>query len=443
VKSPDGTEWLSWDRDPDGDWLTLSWRKDEPGQPGPWELWRRDPDHTERLISIEFPDKDFHVIGAFPSTTPPPTQEPLPNLRIDGRDWKNSDVLYVPRWVDMLSALRPDRSVDDWTTFATWAVSTGFTGVRVFAGALPWANQTPVSARQRLPELLDVLASFGLACEITAVTESGQGYDWRDHLRQVESICIGRMGVVLEGANEIGHPTQASDLTVKNIVAVLNGSQTIWAPGAIMGVDEAIDNGHYPGRGGKYCTAHLDRGRDFWNQCRRVRELYGIVEADGVPCLDNEPLGAAEQADPGKRENDPAFFATLGVLDRAFRGVGGVHHSTAGLDVKLPGPMQQACADAYVQAHRIADECLQGQTGAYYNSGHQNSPVGAYPPQVFESYLCRHYAFTHGTRGVSAAIGVVPWLALNWANGWQPVAQRAIWTRAADGKQLQIWEIAK
>jgi len=447
ILSPDGSEWFSFD-EVTGGW---GWRPNEPGQPGSWEKFDRDLSRPSRIVSQHDPSVDFVVLGEFPATAPPVPVLTVPKLWIEGRDWQDDDRLYVPRWCGMLSALRPDRSRDQWEEYLAWAIGAGFTGARVFAGALTWANQTAEAARQRLPEFLDVLAAHGFACEVTACTDSASGYDWRHHLRAVMDICRGREGVVVEGANEIGHGTQAEDLTIENIREVIQDPAFVAltvACGAVF-TDEPDATGRYPGYGGDYCTVHLDRGRDYWNQCRRVRELYACVEAEGVPCLDNEPLGAAELdgEDTGKQRcNDPPFFACLGALDRAFQGVGGIHHSDAGVDVLLPGPVQTACAAAYVAAHLAVERCLPGVVGGYYNAGHTNSPVGYYTEAQWAHEIVRHYSFCHGGRGASVVIGLAnPNLHLNWQNGWAPTAPAPVveYARAADGSKLQVWEIVQ
>ena len=448
VKSPDDTEWLSWKDSPTG--VVLSWRRDEPGQPGPWELWRRDPDIPTRLVSIQFPDKDFYLVGDWPATTPVLT---LPTFAIRNANWYDGDRLFVPRFADMLSALRPERTAADWDRYLDWVVATGFNGVRVFAGALEWADQSADGAADRLTAFLDAVTKRGVAVEVTAITDSATGFDWREHLRRVLDICRTRQGVVVEAANEVGHGTQAADLTNENIREVLNDpawDDMIVACGAPVGTDEPDPvTGRFAGAGGDFMTAHLDRGRDFWNQCRRVRELFANVEAEDAPCLNNEPLGAAEQdgSETGKqRSNEPPFFATLGALDRAFPGVGGVHHNDAGLDAIVPGPVQQTCADAYVAAHRAVEAILPGLVGRYYNAGHEGSPVARYTEDEWANDIIRHYSFTSGVVGASIVVGLKnPNLKLAWQNGWNPTSSTpaASWARSGDGSQIQIWAIAQ
>jgi len=365
---------------------------------------------------------------------PPPVVAPV--LHVVGRDWYDGDELYVPRWVSGLTLLVKTDAERD--AFLDWAVRTGFTGVRVFAGALTWAHQTPEGARAALPGLIAATRVRGLALEVTAVTDSGTGYDWRAHLRAVAALTAPEGHVVLEGANELGHPSQAADLTAAAVAAGLSGYVGPWAVGAPISPDEPAPDGSWPAGQGRYSTVHLDRGRDPWNMARRVREIYAVVEATGKPALNNEPIGCAEVPEPGRRLSDPAIFATLGALGAAFRGVGGVHHSQAGLQAALPGPVQQACAEAYVAAHRAVRAILGAQAGRYLNVGHEGSPLAS----ADFAQIVRAYAFVVGARGVVVLIGAAAVPGLVWANGWQPVAI-PYRIRSTDGRTLEVVEIRR
>jgi hypothetical protein len=96
-----------------------------------------------------------------------------------------------------------------------------------------------------------------------------------------------------------------------------------------------------------------------------------------------------------------------------------------------------------VIAQLTVDDILRQQPASYFNSGHANSPVGVYPPEVFAQQLVRHYAFVAGPHSASPVIGVDPDLELEWANGWQPTSAAAHWHRDQDNRDLQIWELAQ
>lgn len=385
-------------------------------------------------------DWERHYVKITLTKTPAP---PVPTFTIRNRQFYDGDTLYVQRWVSGLTLLV--RTPEQQGTFLDWAAKTGFNGVRVFAGALTWAGQTPDGARAALPALLDLAAARGLTVEVTAITDSATGYDAREHVRLLAGLLTNRRGVVFELANEVGHPTQAANITADNLRqwgAALVPAGLPWAVGA-AGVDEPDAAGVYPTSGGSYSTAHLDRGRDLWNQFRRVREIYAIVESTKAPALNNEPLGCAEPGTAGQRFFDPAMAFVLGALDRGF-GVGGVHHSQAGLMAQLPGPVQQACADAYVAAHAAVDAVLPGVVGQYKNVGHAGGPFAAagFVDGGQADGVIRAYAFIDGNRGVVVLMGLKGDAALVWANGWRLI--RTVASRTAqDGRQIVVLEIGR
>jgi hypothetical protein len=371
-----------------------------------------------------------------------------PALAIVGKHWQNRGAFYVPRWVSCLSALMPDRTEDQWRAFFEWAQRTGFDGLRVFAGELVWPWRAPQSAelaRARLPKFLDLATDHGFAVEVVVNTGTAErSYGISHHTHEVGAIVRGRRNVVAEGANEYDHASQFSE--IEDMLARLMPEAfagTLWTMGAPMS-DEPDATDNYAGdyAGAHYNVAHLSRSRDLWNMVRRVRELNAAVDAEGQPCLNNEPMGADELdgSQTGKeRLNDPAAFAALGALDRGFPGVGGVFHSQAGLHAELPGPVQQACADAYVAAHMAVDAILGGQPGDYRNTGHEGSPVGAYSDADWQSNIVRQYSFVAGDRASSVQIGVRPGVRVPWVDGWRDVGTRYE-IEAADGRWLRVIE---
>jgi len=423
------------------------------------ELLKREPDpfgrdyYGARLCTGPMDEAAFRAdVKASPEYAklhaPPPVAGPLPNLVIKGRQFydANTGALYVPRWVSGLTLLT--KTPEQQEAFLAWAAKTGFNGVRVFAGALTWANQAPESARAALPGLLDRASRHGLVIEVTALTDTITGYDAYGHVLTLADILKGRRGVVLELANEIGHPTQAPDITPERMrawgIEIVRPRGILWAVGATLESDEPI-NGVYAGHGGDYSTAHLDRGRETWNQVRRVREIYAIVEAHGAPAINNEPIGCSEPGQSGQRWQDPAMFFALGALDRAF-GVGGVHHSQSGLmaTVPLEGKVEQACAESYVAAHRAVDAVLNGQVGSYRNVGHDGSPLASarFVEGGSGDGVVRAYSFISGDRGVVVLVGIKGDAALQWANGWRVV--RTVDSRTAhDGRQIVVLEIGR
>ena len=303
----------------------------------------------------------------------------------------------------------------------------GFNGFRVFTGDLGWAGQTPESARAVLPTILDEAAAHGLYVYVCAITGGkNPSYDVGDHLAQVVAICAGRWNVLLEGANEIGHPTLSETVTVPWLVERLKRlvpKGLLWTVGAPLHTDEPTPppTSQWVASGGLFDDAHLDRGRDKWNQVRRLRELYAIYEVNGVPVVNGEMIGADERmgGDTGTRQrrNDPDFFFAAGALSRGFE-LGTVFHSQAGLLAQPLGPVQTQCAKEFVRGFRCipTDEHL-----TFMNAGWPNSPVA----RADFNQVTRCYSYVAGNRGWTVLLGIKSDPMVQWGGGWQAVGDAA------------------
>lgn len=306
-----------------------------------------------------------------------------------------------------LSALRPGI---DWRPALAENRALGFGLVRVFCGALPWANQTIEDVYARLPVFLDHCRERGLHAYLSYITEAGTGYDLDRHVDEIEAIVRGRDNVLREVANEPYHPTQAGRVSPERcweLAARMGGAKSFGASQD----DEATDYD-----GGDFCGPHLDRGRDKWNQVRRVREM----EAKPKATINQEAIGAAEASIPGKREADPNFYFAMGALDRLFE-VGGVFHSEDGLHARVLSPNQRLCAEAFVRGSRIWND--EPVRLVYKNVGHDGSPVvrARFNEGRNEPGCTRAYSGINGNAGFTIALGVVGESGVEFGNGWRPV----------------------
>jgi hypothetical protein len=246
------------------------------------------------------------------------------------------------------SVLAPFRKNHEWRVALDEAAALGFNCVRTFCGPLPWCGQERSYLYGVLPHYLQDCADRGLNAYLSYCTEAGTGYSTAGHCSDVEAVARQFPNVVLrEVGNEPWHPTQGGKLGVSQceaLGAILRGARA-------YGAAEDDESDAYAG--GDFVAVHLSRARDKWNQVRRVRELLALSEATGKPCLNQEPIGADEQSIAGKRESDPAFYFTLGALNRLFLGGSGVFHSQSGLLAERLGPNQRRCAEAYLAGVHI------------------------------------------------------------------------------------------
>jgi hypothetical protein len=86
----------------------------------------------------------------------------------------------------------------------------------------------------------------------------------------------------------------------------------------------------------------------------RVQLLGRLALETGKPVVNDEPIGAAERDDPGRRLSDPGFFRDLARQTSAAGLAGGTFHCEDGLLARVPGPVQQACARAWVQGASVS-----------------------------------------------------------------------------------------
>jgi len=343
-------------------------------------------------------------------------------VRIDGRFWITDAGAFRPLFQSGLTLLV--RGPPERAAFLDATRALGFNGIRVFAGALRWAGQSAEHARATLPTLLDEAAARGLYVYVSAITDSRDGgYDVEAHLRQVAAIVAQHPNGLLEVANEIGHPTQSDRVNDQPwLLAVARRvipAGVSWALGAPIGTDEPDELGRYRGDGGLFNTAHLDRGRDKWNQVRRLREIEAISAATRRPAMSGEPIGADEwmggATGTRQRRNDPEFFFTLGALSRGFE-LGTVFHSQAGLDGQLLGPVQRECAEAFLAGWRALNTT---DRLTFVNAGWPGSPVAS--ANFNHNGIVRAYSYVSGHRGWTVLLGINGDPGVRWGGGWSPV----------------------
>ena len=317
--------------------------------------------------------------------------------------------LHAIRGASVLSALRPGH---DYRPALDEVYALGFDLVRVFCGALPWCGQRIEDVYASLPTFLAECEARGLNVYLSFNTEAGTGYDLEAHVERVEGIARNFPVVVLrEVANEPWHDTQGGRLDPQRCADL--ATRMSWP----VGLGAAHDDESHEYAGGAFAPVHLDRGRDKWNMVRRVREMLQLSLDTGKPALNQEPIGADEQSDPGRREADPAIWYTMGALNRLFVHGSGVFHSQSGLDAVPLGPNQRTCAVEYLTGVNVWPGAHHVQ---YLNTGHTGSPVLS----ADFNYVCRVYSGIDGNEGFTIALGIVntiPDCKIEWGNGYAPV----------------------
>jgi hypothetical protein len=352
----------------------------------------------------------------------PPTTPLTPKLRATGTRIETIvGTPFVWKGITAFSLIANGLTTEP---FLDYAAATGFNVVRVLTCVLnDFADLAPEDGLARLPHLLQLARARGLYVEVVGLSdtqtflERGRGFDWRAHARNVATVCAGHENAVFEFANEPYHATHVEELhDMANAQAeaaiATDGLDVLWAPGASPDDESIIPFG-------RFVTRHLDRSRDLLNQVRRVKALdQDVQQIAGVPTINDEPMGADEEASDN-RSNEPWFFYAMGALEAGF-GIGGTFHCEAGLTCAIPGPVTHQCALAYLQGKRMVPEGEQGYLD-YRNIAHEGSPVvqgnleDPGPPEDWFPIqdpnggpIIRAYSFVHRANGWTVVLSRNP-----------------------------------
>lgn len=256
--------------------------------------------------------------------------------------------------------IKPDGSVFDWRgisafrlvefvahgrqaeadAYLKWAASKKLTIVRVLVMADALFKLAPADGVRALPALLEMASRHGLYVEVVALADTGAiAIDIPSHVRAVADICARHGNAVLEIANEPWHPTQARALHDPAYLQQLDATLPPAVPIA-LGAVEAND-----GYGaGDYATWHAPRTRDH---ARAVAQGAELVRRFKKPVVSDEPIGAADRAIPGRRDNDPTRFRAAAAATRR-AGLGATFHYEGGLQARLPSAIEARCLDAWL-----------------------------------------------------------------------------------------------
>jgi len=224
--------------------------------------------------------------------------------------------------------------------YLRWAASKKLNVVRVFAMADGIFDLAPDDGRRALPQLLEMAQRQRIFVEVVAFTGTSViKVDRAAFVTAIGAICARYPNALLELANEPGHPTQAAEMHdpahLQSLLRLVPGN----VPVALGSVEY-----HDGFAAGTYVTWHSPRGSEW---ARQVEEGLELLRRFNKPLINDEPIGAADAAVPGRRDNDPARFrAAAAAMRRA--GIGATFHYDGGIQTRLPTKHETACLDAWL-----------------------------------------------------------------------------------------------
>jgi hypothetical protein len=230
----------------------------------------------------------------------------------------------------------------DADAYLTWAASKQINVVRVFAMADVLFKLSPADGLRALPRLLGMAQRRGLHVEVVGFADTATiEVDFPRHLKAIADICARYPNALLEIANEPVHPTQAK---VLHDAAYLKTLATLVPAGVPVALGAVEDSDGFPT--GSYVTWHAPRsGKGGW-----PAQIAGgalLVHRFKKPVVNDEPMGAADEAVPGRRDNVPDHFREAAIASRR-AGLGATFHYEGGLHARLPSKTELACLDAWL-----------------------------------------------------------------------------------------------
>jgi len=220
-----------------------------------------------------------------------------------------------------------------------------FNTVRVFGmvdSFSHWYPQEHSNYYAQLRPFADfLLKQFGLRMEFVIFADSGivmPDTNAQDvHAGRVVDALAPCENVFIEVANE---PSQHSNLTggdarAYDLYLRLRNRGLLVATGA--------GDGYYAGD-----IVGVHTPRDFeWP--RKAKDLLDVRTICGKPSYGDEPMGAAEVAIDGKRDNNPRNFADYAAVAQQ-QGAGSTFHFDNGIYGQMIQPVQASCLLAFMQA---------------------------------------------------------------------------------------------
>lgn len=309
--------------------------------------------------------------------------------------------------------------------FLQWAHQERFTVVRVLAmNPNGWFDLAAADGRRALPALLRLAADYQLHVQVVALanTTARSGDELRDQVRGIGQLCASADNCLLEIANEPYHSSQAK----LQDPALMQAFQRL-VPGTVVTAwGAASDYRSDVMAGGTYVVAHVARSGERWTRVSRVRDLAALSRQTGKFVVDNEPIGAAERAERSRRDTVPAAFFAQGALARLLE-VGSTFHCSDCLQARVPGPIQKACAKAFIAGSTIVPDA------AILAEIDERTPDVATLRRNLEPFGSHAFAAVSRDRGWLALVGDVSDRGPIWTGPW------TLDKRIADQPGVSVW----
>ncbi len=351
----------------------------------------------------------------------PPGSSPT-RLRVDGRafraaggsrfSWRG---LTAFRLVELIAHGQQAQAV----SVLDWAKAHGVTVVRVLTMADVLFKLSPDEGRSALPRLLKLAMSRGLYVEAVALADTGRiPVALDEQVKAIGAVCAAAPNCLLELANEPwARHTQSRET---GDPARLRALRAVVPAGVPVSLGSASADDSDELAAGDYVTVHIARedGDRGWRHVTRMQVAEELSARTGKPVVDDEPIGAAEASQPGRRDADPNRWFAKGVLARML-GIGATFHYEGGLQGHVPRGREAACFDAWRRGLDSLPAGVEDRT-AFARPGAADAAVLA-----FDRSRALGVFVAQGLREAWAvAVGATGNPAIRWREGWRPTSTR-------------------
>jgi len=249
-------------------------------------------------------------------------------VRADGRPfaWRG---ITAFRLLEMEAAGR----TGDVDTYLRWAAAQQLTVVRVLVMAKHLFELPPARGLAALDRFLSRAERQGMHVEVVALADTASyPIDLEAHVRSVGQIAATHPNAIVEIANEPYHHTQAEPVHQDKYLQALRRQIPAHVP-------VALGAAGYPElhAGGDFITVHFPRssGQGGWAVVRDLRSGFDFLRKTRKPVINDEPIGAGQRFEPGRRDDNPERFRASALL-AGLLGLQSTFHYEGGLQAKLP-----------------------------------------------------------------------------------------------------------
>lgn len=336
-----------------------------------------------------------------------------PRVRVDGTRFVRGATTFEWRGVTAfrLAEMMAHGQEKEATAYLDWARRQQLTVVRVLVMAKHLFALTPEDGRKALPRLLQLAQQRGLHVEVVALADTADlKIDLEAHVRAVGEIAAKYPNAFVEIANEPWHPTQDTRLHDPAFVQKL---AALVPAGVPVALGSAEGNAAYAT--GAYATWHSPRSdaKDGWGHVVALAEGAKLARDWKKPVVSDEPIGAAKEHIPGRRDNNPARFRAAAALSR-LAGIGATFHYEGGLHAKIPTGRELECFNAWKEGLHLMRALPRGGTFVQGQDVGRFARVVNAAPDVFAR------AFSKDVWVLE--IGATSAGRLRWSQGWKPTS---------------------